>query len=342
MQSLSEIADQVRAGNRRAIARALSIVEGGGDSAETLIDKLSPFSGNAHIVGITGPPGVGKSTLVNSLAKEIRKENLQVAILAIDPSSPISGGAILGDRIRMADLFVDKSVFIRSVANRGQLGGLALAAVGMVTIFDAAGFDMIVVETVGTGQAEVEIVSLAHTTIVVTAPGFGDDVQANKAGIIESADIFVVNKADHPGSDHTVRILTNMLQLGRDVAESNRSSPELNENNDKTSQIWEVPVLTCIAIEENGLAQLLSAIRMHATFLKAGDGWAMAERLRRQNALEQLLLQTVRRGWRTRFSAEERDKLLQSLVDRHRTPTECVNLILAKLGATIEADNLYK
>ncbi|MCA9903094.1 MAG: methylmalonyl Co-A mutase-associated GTPase MeaB, partial [Anaerolineae bacterium] len=202
---MNELAAQVLQGDRRALARLLTIVENAREGGDDALAALFPNTGHAHIIGITGPPGAGKSTLVNALTQALRAGQKTVAILAVDPTSPFSGGAILGDRIRMRDLAGDTGVFIRSMATRGSLGGLARASRDAVRVLDAAGYDYVLVETVGAGQNEVEIARMAQTVLVVEAPGMGDDVQAIKAGILEIADILVVNKADHPGLDNTVR-----------------------------------------------------------------------------------------------------------------------------------------
>src|SRR4051794_21394115 len=189
------LVDRMLAGDRRALARAISIVEHGGADARAVLEKVYPHTGRAQIVGVTGPPGAGKSTLVNEIALDLRRRQRSVAIVAVDPTSPFSGGAVLGDRIRMQPLGGDAGIFVRSMATRGELGGIAQATGDVIKVFDAAGFDLVIVETVGAGQAEVEIARAAHTTIVVEVPGLGDDIQATKAGILEIADIFVVNKA---------------------------------------------------------------------------------------------------------------------------------------------------
>ena len=213
MSNSVNLVTQLLAGNRRALARTISQVEDGGPTAHTLLAALYPHTGRGHVIGITGAPGTGKSTLVNALAKTYRAQGRTVGIIAVDPTSPFSGGALLGDRVRMRDLAGDPGIFIRSMATRGSLGGLARATADVISVLDAAGFDRILVETVGVGQAEVDIAGAAHTTIVVEAPGLGDEVQAIKAGVLEIADLFAVNKADREGADHTVMALQMMQGL---------------------------------------------------------------------------------------------------------------------------------
>ena len=204
-----ELADEIRAGSVRALSRGLTWVEEGGNRAEALIDALYPLRSDAHVVGITGAPGSGKSTLVRALAVAARATDENVGVIAIDPSSPFSGGSILGDRIRMSDLSTDSGVFIRSMATRGALGGLCSSAGEAVDVLRASGRDLILVETVGVGQDEVDIMRLAHTTLVITVPGLGDDIQAIKAGILEIADVHIVNKADRDGASRTARVERN-------------------------------------------------------------------------------------------------------------------------------------
>lgn len=261
----SDVIDRLLRGDRRALARAITVVETGGPPARELLAAIYPHTGRAHIVGITGPPGAGKSTLVNALAGEWRRRNKSVGIIAVDPTSPFTGGAVLGDRIRMQPLSGDPGVFVRSMASRGRLGGLALATAEAARLLDAAGFAIVLIETVGAGQGEVDIARAAQTTIVVEVPGMGDHVQSIKAGILEIADIFVVNKADREGADQVVRLLRSMLQLGHAAAGD-----------------WETPVLTAVATRNQGSAAIVDAVERHRAHLRAGDpiharAWASAE-----------------------------------------------------------------
>lgn len=246
-------------GDRRALAKLLTIVERGGEEARRLLATVYPQAGNAHVVGVTGPPGAGKSTLVNQLIGEIRAGGDEVAALLVDPSSPFSGGAILGDRIRMQDRVSDPGVYARSMASRGQLGGVSDAAPKAAIVLDAAGFPYIVLETVGVGQAEVDIVESAHTTLVVLNPGWGDSIQAAKAGLLEIGDIFVVNKADRPGVEATVADLNHMLHDGPDRA-------------------WTPPVVTTVAQTGQGVEELWEAVRRHQQHLDGDPGVAVARR----------------------------------------------------------------
>jgi LAO/AO transport system kinase len=243
--------DAARGGDRAALARLLSIVERGGADARALARVTHPLGGAAYTVGITGAPGAGKSTLTSALVARMREDDLRVAVLAVDPSSPFTGGAILGDRVRMQDHTGDGGVFIRSMATRGHLGGLALATLDAVRALDAAGWPWIVVETVGVGQVEVEVADAADTTVVVVNPGWGDAVQANKAGLLEIADVFVINKADRPGVDETRRDLERMLDLA-----------------DRRG--WRPPVVATTATDGEGVADLWAAVAAHRDHQEAG------------------------------------------------------------------------
>ena len=236
------------AGDRRALARLISVIEDRRPSAPDLLAELFPRTGNAYVIGLTGAPGAGKSTQTDRLIALIRSEGHEVAVLAIDPSSPFSGGAILGDRIRMQDHAGDPGVYVRSMASRGHLGGVSAATTRVISVLDAVGKPFVIVETVGVGQAEVEIVESADSTIVVLNPGWGDSVQANKAGLLEIGDIFVVNKADRPGSDQTVSDLQQMLMMG----------PERE---------WTPPILRTVGLTGEGVAEVWQAIQEHRAYL---------------------------------------------------------------------------
>jgi len=241
----------IRFGSIRAVSRGLSWIEAGGERAEALSESLYRYTKNAYVIGVTGAPGSGKSTLVTALVKEMRTRSFTVGVLAVDPSSPFSGGAILGDRIRMNDISGDDGVFIRSMATRGVLGGLCRAAADGVDLLSASGKDYVIVETVGVGQDEVDIMRLAHTTLVVSVPGLGDDVQALKAGIIEIADIHVVNKADREGANRTIAELQALLAMKMAVKNG-----------------WNPPVVACVAMHNTGISELLDEIERHRIFLK--------------------------------------------------------------------------
>lgn len=252
------LASDVLANDRRAVSRMLRAVDDDLPEAEEALPALFPKSGRAHVVGVTGTPGAGKSTLCDRLIAACRKAGRTVGVLAIDPTSPFTGGAILGDRIRMQEHALDRGVFIRSLATRGNLGGLSRTTFDSVTVLDAAGYDVVLVETVGVGQDEVEIAQLADTTLLVTVPGMGDDVQAIKAGVLEIADVYVVNKADREGADRTVRDLRMMLDLRRTGVGYD-------------AEAWEPPIASCIASRGEGIDALVEYIDRHrATIARTG------------------------------------------------------------------------
>lgn len=325
------------AGNRRAVARLISLVEMGVDSAETIIKAIYSHTGKAHIIGITGSPGCGKSTLVNQLAKAYRQANKRVGIVAIDPSSPFTGGAILGDRIRMKDLSGDTGIFIRSMATRGSLGGLARAAADAVKVLDAAGYDIILIETVGAGQSEVDIANAAHTTLVVEAPGMGDDIQTIKAGILEIADILVVNKADRPGAGRTVKSLRSMLRLGHSTRVSHHGQTiEIDATTPVAdAPYWHPKLRQTVAIRGEGIDELVETIDEHHTFLKESGGWFAREMDRCGAEVEQLLLHQFLRGMKISVSAETRSQLIKSVAERHTTPHAAAHTLLAEIHSEI-------
>src|SRR5947209_13140006 len=242
----------------------VTLIENDAPVARQYLAELHLHAGNAHIVGVTGAPGAGKSTLVTHIVRELRRRDAKVSVVAVDPTSPFTGGAILGDRIRMMELSYDPNVFIRSMASRGSLGGLSASTRDVVRAMDAAGYNPIIIETVGTGQAEVEVMRTAQTVMVVAAPGMGDEIQAIKAGILEIADIFVVSKADKPGADQTVAELAMLLSL--------------DPNRRKAG--WRIPVLRTAAIKDQGLAQLADAIEQHRQYLV--ESGMLAQRAQRQ------------------------------------------------------------
>ena len=291
-----------RAGERSALARLLSLVERGGEGARAVGRQSHPLGGDAYTVGITGAPGSGKSTLTGRLIGALRATGDRVAVLAIDPTSPFSGGAILGDRVRMQEHALDEGVFIRSMATRGHLGGLALAAPEAVRLLDAAGYPWILLETVGVGQVEVEVAGAADSTVVVVTPGWGDGVQAAKAGLLEIADVFVVNKADRPGVAETERDLATMLEM-----------TDLGEDG------WCPPIVPATATEGSGIDEVLTAVREHRAWLTASGGLARRRADRITDELHSILvarlLDRVRQAERGGAYAEARAAVLERRVD---------------------------
>ncbi|MBN1488136.1 MAG: methylmalonyl Co-A mutase-associated GTPase MeaB [Anaerolineae bacterium] len=262
------------------MARLLSWVENGSLEGQQALATLFPHTGKAHIIGITGSPGAGKSTLLNQLAREFRDRDGQVAIVAVDPSSPFTGGALLGDRLRMRDLVTDPHIFIRSMASRGHPGGVAHATRDVVTVLDALGFPLILVETVGAGQAQVEVARVVHTVVLVEAPGMGDEIQALKAGLMEIADIIVVNKADRPEAKQTVKSLQS-LRTSLPAGHHGFGTGISVEEAPVVPVGWEVPILQTIALENEGVFELTNAIKQHYDYLKNSGRWDL---LLRQHA----------------------------------------------------------
>ncbi len=318
------------AGNRRALARAISQVEDDGPEAHTLLAALYPHTGRAHIVGITGAPGTGKSTLVNALAKAYRAIGKTVGIIAVDPTSPFSGGALLGDRVRMRDLAGDPGIFIRSMATRGSLGGLAHATADVISVLDAAGFDRILVETVGVGQAEIDIASAAHTTIVVEAPGLGDEVQAIKAGVLEIADLFAVNKADREGADHTVMALQMMQGLapapaGHHGAQRRVAHPEPGPQPDGS---WLPPITKTVATRGEGVEALRDWVERHANYLRETGQLARRETLRAATALDHILRDRLLATLLARLPDGRLDQTVEAIARREVDPYTAAEQLL--------------
>jgi len=263
-----ETIERALAGDARALARLVSLVENGAPELRPVMKALAPLTGGARVIGLTGAPGVGKSTMTTALVSAYRERDLRVGVLAVDPTSPFTGGALLGDRVRMQDHATDPGVFIRSMASRGHLGGLAAATPQALRVLDAAGFGAVLVETVGVGQAEVEVASLADTTLVLVAPGTGDAIQAAKAGILEVGDIFVVNKCDNPGAQETVRNLRTMIAMA-----------------ERSGGDWKPPIVMTTATAGEGIADLTAALDAHWSWL---DSSGERDRRRRARAREEV------------------------------------------------------
>ena len=282
---------------------------------------MYPYTGKAYVVGITGAPGVGKSTLVDQMLSHLRKQNKTVGVLAVDPTSPFSGGAILGDRVRMQRHSMDEGIFIRSMATRGHFGGLTQSTRSAIDVLDAMGKDYILVETVGVGQDEVDVVKSAHTTIIVVIPGMGDDIQAIKAGILEVGDIFVINKADREGTDKTVSDLRLMIEMGQNKYEGDR---------------WKPPILKAQAVFDKGVAELLDEIEKHRSYLNKALG-GIHFRKRKENVREELFEmiknRLVEEVLNDLTETGQFEKAVESIVEGNVDPyTACDNLVLPKLG----------
>jgi LAO/AO transport system kinase len=307
----ASLVDRIAAGDTRAVARAISKVEDVSKDASQLMKSLFPLTGRGLVIGITGSPGAGKSSLVDKLALHYRRLGERVGIVAVDPSSPFSGGAILGDRIRMQTLGLDSGVFIRSMATRGNLGGLARSTVDAVSILDAAGYAKIIIETVGVGQDEVEVVKAADISIVVLVPGMGDDIQAIKAGIMEIGDIFVINKADREGVNTTEKELTALLSLAA------------------REDLWEPPIIKTVATEGQGVEELAAAIEQYRGFHlqnKSNDGRRRA--IARWRILELLREHLIARALESDSAAEKLEKLAGEVASRERDPYSAVEELI--------------
>jgi LAO/AO transport system kinase len=314
MTDLHALALAVTSGRPRALGQAISLVESHDSRAAKLLAEVYPATGRARIIGITGSPGAGKSTLVAALAKHYRAREKRVGIIAVDPTSPFTGGAILGDRIRMSELYTDRGVFIRSMATRGFLGGLAKATNDVVDILDAAGFDVVLVETVGVGQDEVEVVRTVQTNLVVLVPGMGDDIQAIKAGIMEIGDVFVVNKADRPGADKTVTEITMMMSL-------------VEEHGD-----WVPPIVKTVASRREGIDELDAAIVKHYEYLAASG-----ELVRRNRDRVRIRIETqLKEGFMSRLIGgtlprEEYESLLDDVLHKRNNPHDAAESVLGRV-----------
>lgn len=319
-------------GNRLALARLLTQVENDSPEGRAALAELFPHTGKAHLIGVTGAPGTGKSSLVNQLVLHYRKtENKRVAVIAVDPSSPFTGGAVLGDRVRMRDLSGDDGVFIRSMASRGSVGGIAQTTAAFTQIFDAAGYEIVIVETVGAGQSEVDIARLAHTTVVVEAPGLGDDIQAIKAGILEIADVLVINKADRPGVEHTERALRSMLALAHPAPRVYRHhgqamtvlTPKVVD-----ASLWIPPINKTVATEGAGIAEVAESIAKHAAHLRLTGDWASRDRARLRSELETALQSALMKNFFNAVKKEKYDEMIEKVVGRTLSPNEAAKKLL--------------
>lgn len=310
MENLSK---ELTSGNRRALARAITLVENGGPEASALVKKLFSSSGRAHLIGVTGSPGVGKSTLVDALITQIRQSELKVGVLAIDPSSPFTGGAILGDRIRMQGHTLDRSVFIRSMANRGHAGGIAMATYDAVRMLEASGCDVVIIETVGVGQSELAIAQTADTTILVLMPGSGDDIQAIKSGIMEIGDIFVVNKGDLPGANKSASEIMQSLEL----------------SNFKTS--WRPPVVVAVSETGQGVEKIWQAVQDHRTFLIQSGLLNERRKQKVQAELSELVAAIARDNLRKSIGSRDAQKLLSDIVERKVDPHSAAESLVRDL-----------
>ena len=309
------LVEEARAGTSRAIGRLISLVDDQHPDLPEVMRLLAPHTGRAHVVGITGAPGVGKSTTTNALVRALREQGQRVAVLAIDPSSPFSGGALLGDRIRMTDSASDPGVWIRSLASRGHLGGLSVSTPQAVRVLDAAGFDTVLVETVGVGQSEVEIAGAADTTLVLLAPGMGDGIQAAKAGILEIGDVFVVNKADREGADATVRDLRHMIQLGEGTAPGG----------------WRRRVVRASAMNGDGVDDVVTAVTDHLQHLASSGALRRRRTARAEDEITALAIARLRARMGDLGSGGLLQSLAERVVDGSSDPYAAVDELLTTL-----------
>jgi LAO/AO transport system kinase len=335
----SNLAEQVLAGKKRAIARLITQIEDKQPEAQTTLSQLYPHTGQAHLIGVTGAPGTGKSSLVYELAKAYRRHEQTVAVLAVDPTSPFSGGAVLGDRIRMQDLTRDPGVYIRSMASRGGVGGLAWAVDDALKVLDAAGFDKILIETIGAGQNEIDIVKTAHTILVIEAPGLGDDIQAIKAGILEIADIFIVNKADRAGIERTVSFLKQMLEMERTPAgqvlhHGTLMRVEASSRPNSTEPTWQVPVLKTVALKGEGIEAVVETIELHYQHLLASGELAGRNRIRVANEFQTVLQTELMRQLLDQLPSNCLSETIDKLMAKKLTSYEAAQMILKEVNSS--------
>jgi LAO/AO transport system kinase len=308
------LVEKASGGDARSVARLISLVEDASPALREVMRLLAPHSGRAHVVGITGSPGVGKSTSTNALVTELRTQGKRVGVLAVDPSSPFSGGALLGDRIRMQDHALDREVYIRSMASRGHLGGLSWSTPQALRVLDAAGCDVILVETVGVGQSEVEIAGMADTTLVLLAPGMGDGIQAAKAGILEIGDLFVINKADRDGADQVRRELRGMIGL-----------------TERPEGAWKPEILKTVAQTGDGVDAVVEAIDKHRAWLTSSGQLQVRRTRRARDEVEAIAMTALREQWRDVHERTDLDVLAERVVTGDLDPYAAADDLLAGL-----------
>jgi LAO/AO transport system kinase len=343
-----DIVEKLLSGDRRALSKLITTVENDLFQSYPIIDKLFPFTGNAKIIGVTGSPGSGKSSMVNQMVRCLRfmyPENpFPVAIIAVDPSSPFSGGALLGDRIRMRDLSGDENVFIRSMASRGILGGIASTTGAVVQILDAAGFQWIIIETVGTGQSEIEIARLADTTLLVVTASMGDDIQLNKAGILEIADIFVVNKSDQPGAESFAQAIKLMLHMSGQTTHGRHHGVMENRfmgEADRPAEVinWIPPVLSTNSIAGEGFEKIIQSIQTHHTYLRETGLWEKRDLNRLQKQLNEIIQMVLYSNWYAKISEKQYGSLLNDLLNRKISPYLAASKLLEMDLNRVEIDS---
>jgi LAO/AO transport system kinase len=311
---VGDLVPRARAGDARAVARLISLVEDESPLLREVTAALAPHTGHALIVGITGSPGVGKSTSTSALVGHLRQAGRRVGVLAVDPSSPFSGGALLGDRVRMQDHALDGEVYIRSMASRGHLGGLAWSTPQAIRVLDAAGCDVVLIETVGVGQSEVEIAGLADTTLVLLAPGMGDGIQAAKAGILEIGDVYVINKADRDGADTLRRELRSMLALA-----------------ERADDDWRPPIVKTVASRDEGLGEVVTEIDRHHAWLESSGELAARRTTRARDEIEAIALTALRGRWGDVHGRSELDELARQVAAGESDPYAAAETLLAEL-----------